>query len=418
MKMAMLERFRLDPAGHYATLLMFALPALALTSPFGLMLVQLLVLFAYACLGHSGMLTVYLAQRRAVTLVAGGFVAYFVVSLVRLLVVPQGLHTLDGPFRLLLAISCIGFVGALRPRMRYFWLGLCIGTIGAAALALHDVFVLGMERAQAYTHHAITFGDLALALGLMALCGVSEFRKSRLAFLPIFALLCGMLASVLSGSRGGWIALILVAPALLIFGGAVHGRRIVNAMLVALLLGVLAYFIPATGIAHRVAEASSDVRLYFAHNDATTSVGIRLELWKASWLMISDHPWLGVGRDSFAQALHALVQQGRLQESPALLYSSSHNDMLFFGATGGLLDFSCLMLMYFGPLGFFISVLKSRDDTRRAAALCGVTLVLCYIGFGLTDVMFWLMIPKAFYGMMVCALAGFCLPRGAAPRAL
>ena len=36
-------------------------------------------------------------------------------------------------------------------------------------------------------------------------------------------------------------------------------------------------------------------------------------------------------------------------------------------------------------------------------------LVICFIVFGLTDVMFWLMITQAFYAAMVCVLVGFCL---------
>ncbi|MBI3229278.1 MAG: O-antigen ligase family protein, partial [Burkholderiales bacterium] len=175
----------------------------------------------------------------------------------------------------------------------------------------------------------------------------------------------------------------------------------------------LAYVVPATGVAHRVDEALSDIQRYMRNQDATTSVGIRLELWKASWMMLSDHPWLGVGRDQFRPALLALAAQGRLPLSPALEFSSSHNDALHFLATGGLLDFSFLLLLYGAPLVFFARVWRQAqqqaDHVRAEAALAGLVLVLCFIGFGLTDVMFWLMMTKVFYVMMVGVLAGFCL---------
>jgi hypothetical protein len=181
----------------------------------------------------------------------------------------------------------------------------------------------------------------------------------------------------------------------------------------ALALFALAYSIPATGVAHRIAEAVSDVSLYFAQGNATTSVGIRLELWKASWIMFSSHPILGVGRDQFFPTLQMLAQQGVLPVSPALEFSSSHNDILHFLATGGLLDLSFLLFMYGAPLRIFLAVLnhpEGRSSSAAPVALAGVFLVMCFIGFGLTDVMFWLMIPKVFYGMMVCVLIGFCLP--------
>jgi O-antigen ligase len=409
MKMTTATLLREDKTNNFATPLMFLLPALALTTSFGMSLVQLIILFASMWLAKKSMLSAFADNFRTLGPIIVGFAGYFIVSLARLLYFHQGLHTLDGPSRLLFGLSCIGFVLCMRPRIRWFFIGLCVGAIGAGVFALVQRFAFGMERVEGYTHHPISFGDLALALGCMSLCTMSAFRHTRLAWLPVAALLGGMLASALSGSRGGWIAVLLIAAPLLKYGYRIHGRPIVVLFALSLVLCVAAYFIPATGIAGRIAEAVSDVRLYINQNDATTSVGIRLELWKASWLMFAEHPLLGVGREGFFDALQVLAQQGRLQQSPALMYSSSHNDLLHFLATGGLLDGGFLLLMYLAPLRFFLSVLKDPHGGHETAALTGMTLVLCFIGFSLTDVMFWLMIPKVFYVMMVCTLVGFCL---------
>ncbi len=111
-----------------------------------------------------------------------------------------------------------------------------------------------------------------------------------------------------------------------------------------------------------------------------------------------------------------------MQDSPALTYSSSHNDVLHFLATGGLLDFACLLMMYGGPLVFFMRVLRHGEATQatgsaataaqsadQTPALMGLVLVMCFIAFGLTDVMFWLMLPKVFYVMMLGVLTGYCM---------
>jgi O-antigen ligase len=201
----------------------------------------------------------------------------------------------------------------------------------------------------------------------------------------------------------------LVLPPLLRFGGKMQGRMLWYGAAIVLLACVGSYFIPATGVARRVAEAISDVDQYYAAQNAGTNVGIRLELWKASLMMIVEHPWLGVGREAFHSTLQTLAAQGRLQHSLALDYSSSHNDVLHTLATGGILDLSFLLLMYAGPLLFFWKVLKQGEGERTALGLAGVVLVVSFIGFGLTDVMFWLMITKVFYTMMVCTIMGFCL---------
>jgi O-antigen ligase len=62
------------------------------------------------------------------------------------------------------------------------------------------------------------------------------------------------------------------------------------------------------------------------------------------------------------------------------------------------------------PLLFFLRAL--RDGTRApqfAVALGGAMVVLGYVGFGLTEVIFWSMKGSLFYALMVFLLMGFCL---------
>jgi O-antigen ligase len=390
----------------FATLLVFALPAMALTVKSGLGIVQLFMLLSLA---FPQVRACYVPHFRTIAYIVVGFVGYFLISLFRMQFFGQSLNTLDGPSRLLFGLSCIGFVVGFKPSHRWFCWGLCVGAIGAGALALVQRLVFGIDRVDGFTHHPISFGDLSLATGLLALCTLSEFRGTRWIALPWLALMAGMLGSIFSGSRGGWLALPLVVWPLLIYGRALYGKAILWSLGFFLGLTVLAYIVPATGVAFRLAEAVSNVQGYMQSGDATTSVGIRLELWKASWLMFSEHPLMGVGRDQFENALQQLAAQGQLQMSPALNYSSSHNDMLHFLATGGLLDFSCLLLMYGAPAMFFVKILQQPSHPHQISALMGLVLVLSFIAFSLTDAMFWLMMPKVYYVMMTSVLIGFCL---------
>ncbi|SDF93681.1 MULTISPECIES: glycosyltransferase family 9 protein [unclassified Duganella] len=392
--------------------LLFALPALALTSKVGLGLVLCIILLIFlrhprAVLGghlqHWG-------ELRGVTL---AFFLYFLVSLLRMVLDEQALRTLDGPARLLLGLSCIGVMFYLRPRIRYFCLGLCVTTIVAALVACWQVFSGEMPQAVGFTHHAITFGDLSLVSGLMAVCCLGAFRDPRLVrlrWLPGVALLAGMLSTILSGAYGNWMTLPLVLVPLLTYGRRMYGRPLL--LILALMLGMvaLACVIPATGVAQRIVLTISDVQGYLHGGVPTTSFGIRLELWRAALMMFAEHPWLGVGRDNFDAALHALAASGQLQAaSPALAFSSAQNDLLYCLATGGLLDASLLLFMYIAPLRYFIGELRRPDQGQHSLALAGVVLVVAFIGFGLTEAMFWLMMPKVFYVMMLCSLIGMCL---------
>ena len=392
-----------------ASTLLFALPALALGSKSGLGAVQLVILLIFLA-RFRPVWSAYQQYWFDLSGVILAFSAYFVVSLLRLLLDHQELRTLDGPSRLLLGLSCIGVMYHLRPRTRYFWMGLCFTTVAAALLAIYQT-LNGVEygRAVGFTHHAITFGNLALASGLMGLCGMAAFRDTRLAWLPVVALLCGMVASILSGSRGGWLALPLAMIPLVYYGRHLFGRRLLVVCGLMLALLALACVVPAIGMAGRIGVAIDEVQRYLAVGDATTSVGIRLELWKASVIMFTEHPWLGVGRDDFHAVLNALADAGRLQQSPALEYSSSHNDLLHCLATGGVLDASLLLLLYIMPLRYFVAQLRRPDQGQHPLALAGLVVVVSFIAFGLTDVMFWLMMTKVFYVMMVSSLIGMCL---------
>jgi ADP-heptose:LPS heptosyltransferase/O-antigen ligase len=401
----------IESGSPYSSTLLFALPALALTSKDGLGLVQAVILLVF--LRHPmAVRRGYLQHWGELSGVTLAFFFYFLVSLLRLVLDHQPLRTLDGPARLLIGLSCIGVMYYLRPRIRYFFLGLCVTTLLAAAMAAWQVFSGQMDRAIGLTHHTFTFGNLALVSGLMAACGMSFFRDRRLAridWLPAAALVAGMLASVLSGSRGSWLALPLVLLPLTTYGRRLYGKRLM--LMLGLMLGLLAlaFAIPATGMAQRVGEVLVEAQRYFAAGDVSNVVGVRLELWRASLMMFAEHPLLGVGREGFDPALQALAASGRLQPLPPMQYANSQNDLLFCLSSGGLLDASLLLLMYIAPLRYFMGELRRPDQGQHGLALAGMVLVAAFIGFGLTDVMFWLMMPKVFYVMMLCSLIGMCL---------
>jgi len=396
-----------ENGGPLAAALLFCFASLGLSST-GLVVIQLVTLIIFIR-NFQPILRGYQQYWNELSGVVLAFSLFFLVSVLRLIIDQPSISILDGPTRLLVGLAAIGVIYYLRPPIRYFWLGLCLSTFLAAVMSIYQVTSGQLPRAVGFTRHPITFGDLALVSGLMAVCGLSVLRGTRLAWLPAFGLLCGLVASMMSSSRGGWIALPVVMIPLLHYGKPIFGRRLLLICAAAVAACLLAYFLPATDVAARLALIHTEIDRYFTLHDATTSIGIRLELWRASLMMFADHPLLGVGRHGFDAALHALAASGRLQNSPALTFSSSHNDLLHFLATGGLLDTSLLLMMYGAPLFYFRGQLRRADLGQHAPALAGMILVSAFITFSMTDVMFWLMMTKVFYVVMLCCLIGLCV---------
>jgi O-antigen ligase len=100
----------------------------------------------------------------------------------------------------------------------------------------------------------------------------------------------------------------------------------------------------------------------------------RGEIWRASWRVVKENPWTGVGFGTFFLAVP------QYQIDPGLVkLEAAHNDYIDLAASGGVVAL--------GLAGWFIammiwrtrSALRSRDAYRRAAAL-GATAGILGIG--------------------------------------
>jgi hypothetical protein len=78
-------------------------------------------------------------------------------------------------------------------------------------------------------------------------------------------------------------------------------------------------------------------RLTGADELASETVSGRLELWRATWAMILDHPWLGVGPSGFADSIPRYLPQAWFAEQPpGSVIDSPHCLPLQVLAAGGV----------------------------------------------------------------------------------
>jgi O-antigen ligase len=274
-------------------------------------------------------------------------------------------------------------------------------------------FVLHIDRPGGFIN-SITFGDLAMLLALLALAGAIDMRdRPRDALLAGIGALAGLAASVLTGTRGGWAALVLAALVLGRHAGRIDSRR--GRALLAAGVAVLAaaWFTPALGVQERFAEGIRDARIWYEGGTVWTNFGTRLELWKGALMLIREHPLFGMDFEACRARLAEYAQAGRL-DPMVLELPHLHNDGLQVLATGGVIGFMIWAATLAAPLRFFLRRLgrETKDDARApqfAVALAGALVVLGYVGFGLTEVIFWSMKGSLFYALMVFLLMGFCL---------
>lgn len=294
---------------------------------------------------------------------------------------------------LLAAVLLVGF-RLHPPNPPVLWWGAGFGALGAGSIALYERLVLGQARAN-NDMNAIPFGNLSLLLGAISLLATLSClsqgrpRPQCLLTFSILGGLAGLLGSLLSGTRGGWIA----APfLLLVVYRAAHGlvsagirqRLAISAMAALLALVLLSH----NGVIGRMHLAVSNIEQYWQGESRGTSVGQRLEMWRAGGTLLLERPLTGWGEGRLEVARDAVVRQEMLH--PGILrHDQLHSDLIDTAARRGLLGLVVLLLLYCVPLWLFWRRLADPGTAPEVCLLAsaGMMVPIAFIDFGLTQSM-------------------------------
>ena len=304
-----------------------------------------------------------------------------------------GWGSLDRPVKYLLALPCVLYLMTFEPRAAWMWMGIAVGAVGSGLVALYQAYVVALPRVTGFTN-AIQYGNLSMLLAVMSgLLLVAQWSRWVLwqRLLLASAIVLGAVGSVLSQSRGGWLALVLLLPVCAWLLVRTTGQRRIYWGLCALaVVGAAMSQLPA--VEQRVDEARQEVQTYETRGDGHSSVGHRLAHWRLAWQMGWDRPLTGWGRAGYTEEKARRVAAG--EANPVVLqFGHAHNEALDLFAKRGLPGVLLLLAFYGIPLAiFWPTAARIRDANgridRESLSLClvGVLLPLSYIGFGLTQV--------------------------------
>lgn len=321
----------------------------------------------------------------------------------------------DRPFDSPARMAAVGLVvwwltRCPRPLLRHVQWGMCLGAVaGAAALGVFTHAWVGDVRPTPGFATAITFGNLALLLGVFAWLSLG-WRLTRSALetpLKLLAGAAGLVASFVSQSRGGWVAVpVLVLALLFVWRGhwrlklAVLGSAVV-------LLG--AVYGGSDMVQERVEQAGTELANYAHGQRDDSSIGLRMQFWQASVDMFSAHPWTGVGPQNIRSEFQARAARGEVNEAVAE-FTHSHSDVLWAMASLGVPGLLALLAIYLAPLTVFVRAARSPRREVCVAGCMGVCLVTGFAVFGLTEAMFAITMNAAFYAGMTAILLALCRP--------
>ena len=316
------------------------------------------------------------------------FLAYVLIQGISIVWDGGALKEFDRPSRVLMGIAIL--LLCLRYPPRFLWLmnGIATGAIAAGIRALWDQQVTGYERAFEWMM-PIQGGDISMSLGLLSLCGVMWAIKTssyRHLFYFSIASIMGLLGSILSGSRGGWV----LFPVILFVGYRIFrdwfSTQIKWSMALALCLLISFCLMPQSGVPQRISQAKNDVQLYFTGENKVTSLGHRFEIWKSSIDSFIKKPVFGWGNHGVRLSQEQQYKSGLITKAAYDFNGHAHNQFLDEMAKRGIIGLSALLALFLFPLTIFKRQLANATLVEdKTLAACGVVLVLSTIDYCLSQ---------------------------------
>lgn len=272
-----------------------------------------------------------------------------------------------------------------RPSLKAIGAGVAIN---AVVLGIHTIlaFAKGHERAEGVVH-MVLLGNSALLLGFASLALVLLKPPWPWRVLGLVGLAFGLTGSLLSQSRGGWIAV----PILLVVSLVALWRRyrtsvhVSVAMIVAVTVGA-AMLSQTTVFEQRVTVAERDLQRLLA-DDFENSLGWRVLMWRIAVETGLQTPLFGQGFSAYQREVDARVQRGEIPPSMARFRTEPHSDYLQVFATRGLLGLTVFVALLLIPLAHLLGLLRRGTGGEIFAAQFGLSLILVVAIGGLSITM-------------------------------
>lgn len=252
----------------------------------------------------------------------------------------------------------------------------------------------------------VWYVELMTLLGVFSLLSIAwnDFNNK---LLPISLQLIagiGVFYSVyISETRGIWVAI----PLFLLMMYATWNKNWQsgkNLLVFSVIVIVLGIALSNTELVRkRIQIGKEDIQLYTSKTNPDTSLGTRFQVWQAAWLMFTEYPVMGVGRENYTEVMQNLAERHIITPAAAS-FLHSHNEILYNMMTLGVVGLIGILLFYFVPAYYFAKELRHPDRTIRASAAMGVSLCLGYFVFGLVDVMLLYKAPNVFYSLSAALL--------------
>ena len=231
-------------------------------------------------------------------------------------------------------------------------------------------------------------GDISMSLGIFSLIialYAHQKKDIKLTTLSVISGLCGIVGSLLSTARGGWVALpVLLIVIIYIYRHSLSKRFFLTFFGIIVVASIGISQMPNNRIMERINVAQKDVQLYLDKNNGNTSLGARFEMWKSAIAMVKEKPLFGWGiqgtTEKRKQETKEKVATGNIGQ-----FTHAHNQYLDDLSKRGIVGLLALLAVLFIPLRAFMKKLNTTNDEVKLIATLGVVHILSVMIYGLSQ---------------------------------
>jgi len=258
-----------------------------------------------------------------------------------------------------------------------------------AALLLLGIIVFFQLLAGVYRPSGImnagVFGNLAVSLFFIALIFFQHETFKQKIF-TLLSLLSGLLIIVASGTRGAWISFLLLLTVYCYFFYKQNTKfntklKIIAVLIIVSLISVVSI---NQSIIDRAGLAYAQATNFLSGDEAPTSVGLRLGMYRKAIDNIEDVPFFS-GHGYRTSNVTLFQNDSSRMGKIAVGFNHLHNAYLTSYYNGGILLLGALLLVLFVPLILF---LKANSQNREDPVfISGILLTFGYSSFGLVNIL-------------------------------
>ncbi len=250
-----------------------------------------------------------------------------------------------------------------------------IGGLLTGGYTLYLALVENSVRVRAFDN-PIHYGNGALALSCLCLAGLLWGLRAKLGYLWATLLALGfaggVVTSVLSGTRSGWVAIpVVIVLLFVVYRDRMPSTRHWLTWCILAVVALPACFAQVDVVERRMWTAGDQVHRYFEDGLNSTSVGLRLDMYKIGLVAFSKNPLIGIGPTGTEALTDELVQSGEIHPRVAKsrhLHNQYIDNMARYGVVG-LVGYLVLLLV---PCALFFRKTRSEVPSVRAIGLAGV----------------------------------------------